>query len=206
MSSPEPSVPSWAVRLPDPARVLWGPPDLGPRRASGEADSLEPIDPVAEAREGGYADGFAAGLAQARTELGPAHDALGRLVAEIERELITVRRRAEGNLYAVGLAVARWLLLREFDADPTAVEPLIRRAVALLPVGAPVEIHANAADVEVLTNALALTEPDGRPIPVHWVADPELERGSFTLASPERIIDGRTDVALRTLYERLASD
>ena len=40
----------------------------------------------------------------------------------------------------------------------------------------------------------------------HWVVDPSLEAGSFRLVSPERIIDGRVDVALRALYERLASD
>jgi flagellar biosynthesis/type III secretory pathway protein FliH len=117
-----------------------------------------------------------------------------------------VRHRAEANLYALGLTVARWLLQREVTQDPAAVEPLIRRAVALLPAGAPVEIHANAADVEVLSNKVSLAEPDGRPIPAHWVSDPTLDRGSFRLVSPERIIDGRADVALRSLYERLTGD
>jgi hypothetical protein len=39
---------------------------------------------------------------------------------------------------------------------------------------------------------------------VHWIADPSLDRGSFRLSSPERLVDGRADVALRSLYERLA--
>ena len=39
-----------------------------------------------------------------------------------------------------------------------------------------------------------------------WVADPTLERGSFLVESPTRIVDGRIDAALRQLYERLDHD
>ncbi|MGE0441763.1 MAG: FliH/SctL family protein [Gemmatimonadales bacterium] len=202
-SSEPPTAPPWLQPGPAAERGPWGPPDL--RGADSAADAPE-IDPVEAVREAAFAEGFEAGRNQARAELQPAHDALARIVGEVEREILSVRRRAENNLHALGLAVARWLLLREVDADPLTVEPLIRRAIALLPAGTPVEIHAHPAEVELLTNALALTEPDGRTVPVHWVADTELERGSFTITSPERIIDGRTDVALRTLYERLVSD
>lgn len=204
MSSPEPTRPDWAVVTPS-ATGSWGPPELETFGAPFAHEAAAP-DPVAEARAAGYREGLAAGRVQARAELAPAETALAQLIGEIEREMVTVRARAEANLYAVGLAVARWLMLREVTADPTVVESLIRRAVALLPAGTPVEIHAPAGQVELLTNALSLTEPDGRPLPVHWVADPELEAGSFRLVSPERLIDGRADVALRGLYERLAGD
>ena len=55
-----------------------------------------------------------------------------------------------------------------------------------------------AASVE-----LELTEPDGRALIVHWVGDPTLDRGSFRVIGRERLVDGRVDVALRALYERL---
>lgn len=203
MSSPEPRLPAWATAPPPTGTGLWGPPELRP---AVDGEEPEVVDPVADAREAGFDDGFQAGVTQARAELQPAREALGRLVSEIERELGSVRHRAESNLAALGLSVARWLLEREVSADPTVLEPLIRRAVALLPAGSPVEIHGNPADVEVLSNTLALSEPDGRAIPVHWVTDPVLDRGSFRLVSPERLVDGRADVALRTLYERLAGD
>jgi len=75
--------------------------------------------------------------------------------------------------------------------------------VSLLPAGTPIEVRANPVDLTALGNHLDLREPDGRPLAIHWVADPAIERGSFTLASPERLVDGRTDVALRALYDRL---
>lgn len=206
MSSPEPALPSWAIAKPiEIPTGAWGPPEL---RARGEpaGTPITPVDPVTEAREQGFAEGFHAGIAQARAELEPAQQALARVLAEIDRELASARRRAENNLAALGLSVGRWLFEREVTADPAVLDPLVRRAVALLPAGSSVEIHGHPADVDVLSSTLALTEPDGRAVPVHWVADASLSRGSFRLISPERLIDGRADVALRTLYERLASD
>ena len=204
MSSPErPSIPHWAVVGEPPGEGPWGLPDLGgTARVAGEPGP----DPAEQAHQRGYDEGFADGVAQARRELEPARDAFAKAVGEVRREIGAARQRAEANIYALGLAVARWLMLREVANDPASVEPLIRRAVALLPPGSTIGIHANPGDVEALSQGLDFAEPDGRPIPVHWVADPSLDRGSFRLVSPERIIDGRVDVALRALYERLAGD
>lgn len=205
MSSPEPVRPPWAILGPMVGPGAWGFPELTPGPAGDPADA--PIsDPVEQAYDEGYRTGYQAGAHQARAELAPAEDALRRLVDQLQREIALVRPRAEANLYALGLAVARWLLQREIAEDATAVEPLIRRAVRLLPAGAGIVIHAGPADVAALSHQLGLAEADGRPLPVHWVVDPSLEAGSFRLVSPERIIDGRVDVALRALYERLAGE
>ena len=203
MSSPEiPGLPQWAVGADRPGAGSWGLPELG---SPGEPPAPD-VDPIDDARQRGYEEGFAAGISEARQELEPGREALRRVVGEVRREIGAARQRAESNLYALGTAMARWLMLREVTADPAAVEPLIRKAVALLPVGSTIGIHANPLDVEALSHGLDLEEPDGRSIPVHWIADPSLDRGSFRLVSPERIIDGRVDVALRALYERLAGD
>jgi flagellar biosynthesis/type III secretory pathway protein FliH len=90
--------------------------------------------------------------------------------------------------------------------DPAIVQNLVRRAVHMLPTTTMIEIRAHPADLEAMTANLQITEADGRPLPVHWIADSVLERGDFLIATPERLIDGRADVALRSLYERLASD
>lgn len=206
MSSPEPGRPSWAIVGPPVGPGAWGLPELTPGPAGADSADAPILDPVEQAYGEGYRVGHQAGAQQARTALAPAEDALHRLVDQLYREMVLIRPRAEANLYALGLAIARWLLQREIAEDPTAVEPLIRRAVRLLPAGSAVVIHAGPADVAALSNQLGLAEADGRPLPVHWVVDPSLEAGSFRLVSPERIIDGRVDVALRALYERLASD
>ncbi len=204
MSSPDPSsVPPWALIAEAPGQGPWGLPDFA---AAGGLAPEAPLDPLELAHQRGYEQGLAEGVAQARRELEPAREALVRAVGEIRREVGAARQRAEANLYALALALARWLMLREVAADPAAIEPLIRRAVALLPAGSTIGIHAHPADVEALSQGLGFVEPDGRSIAVHWVADVSLDRGSFRLVSPERIIDGRVDVALRALYERLAGE
>jgi flagellar assembly protein FliH len=157
-----------------------------------------------------YAEGFAAGqaegIARAAERLEPIRAALGNLLAAMERELVTARLGSEANVVALALVVAKWLFQRAVEADPTITEGLVRRAVALLPAGVPMEIRAHPDDLEALGPHLDLREPDGRPLVVHWVGDPTLERGSFQVTSPERLVDGRADVALRSLYERLAGE
>ena len=205
MSLPEPGRPPWAILGPQAGPGEWGCPELIPGQA-GTDGSGEALDPVEQASESGYRAGYQAGVHAARAEVDAVEDALRRLIAQLQQEMALIRPRAEANLYALGLAIARWLFQRELLDNPTAVEPLIRRAVQLLPAGSPVEIHAGPVDVEALSTHLRLAEADGRPLPVHWVVDAGLEAGSFRLVSPERIVDGRVDVALRALYERLASE
>jgi flagellar biosynthesis/type III secretory pathway protein FliH len=207
MSSPDPiEPPPWARPAPPPETGIWGPPDLaGQARHRVEIALDIPSDPLAEAQAEGYAAGFAEGRARATAELEPIRHLLANLIGSLERDQLSARQGAEQNVYALALAAARWLFQREVDHDTGVVEALIRRAVSLLPAGAPIEIRANPQDLAALGNHLELREPDGRALAVHWIADPAIERGSFTLASPERLIDGRADLALRTLYERLAA-
>jgi len=206
MSSPEPRVPvPWgSPEAPRPA-AEWGPPELA---SDGVGDSgLGAVaDPVGAAYARGVEAGFAEGMARAREELVPVREAFAILIQQIESELRTVRRVAGQNLTALALVAARWLFQREATLDPTMVQSLIHRAVGLLPAGIPIEIHASPGDLDALGSHLEPREADRRAGTIHWVADPGLERGSFRIASPERLIDGRADVALRSLYERLASE
>jgi len=204
MSSPELPVPlPWATReSPGPA-ADWGPPELASAWV-GDPTASPMVDPVSAAYARGVEAGFVEGRARAEQELGPLRDGLATLAQQLEGEVLTVRRIAGQNLTALALVVARWLFQREVALDPTVVEALVRRAVALLPAGVPIEIQVSPGDLESLGSQFELSEPDGRSIAVHWVPDPALDRGSFRLSSPERLVDGRADLALRSLYERLA--
>jgi hypothetical protein len=64
----------------------------------------------------------------------------------------------------------------------------------------------NPTDLEVLQGKLDQMEIAGRPLNVQWFEDGSLERGSFLLETPLRVVDGRTEDALRALYERLSHD
>jgi flagellar biosynthesis/type III secretory pathway protein FliH len=65
------------------------------------------------------------------------------------------------------------------------------------------DVRLHPADLEALGSSLDHLTPQGRGLTLQWVPDPALERGSFVVESALRVVDGRTDVALRTLYERL---
>jgi flagellar biosynthesis/type III secretory pathway protein FliH len=158
---------------------------------------------VAVAYSAGFEAGVAEGRAHAVTELAPVQTTFRSLIGSLERDQLAARQGAAENIYALALTVARWLFQREVEHDVGVVEALIRRAVSLLPAGTPIEVRGNPVDLRALGDHLEIREADGRPLAVHWIADPAIERGSFTLASPERLVDGRADVALRALYDRL---
>lgn len=206
MSSRDPvRPPPWVTPGPEPEAARWGPPTFDPRDDCSGAVGAGHADPAGEAYARGFEDGVARARASAATELAPVRDLLVALARELERERVVAAEDATANVAALALVVARWLFQREVTADSGVVQELVRRAVHLLPTTTAIEIRVHPADLDVMVNRLEIAEADGRPLPVHWIADPGLDRGGFTIATPERLIDGRADVALRTLYERLVT-
>ena len=207
MSSPEPiQPPPWGVPAPLGPAGEFHPPDLNGRVDLGDRTLpviAAELDPVAAAYSAGFEAGVAEGRVHAVAELAPVQTTFRGLIGSLERDQLAARQGAAENIYALALTVARWLFQREVEHDVAVIESLIRRAVSLLPAGVPIEVRANPTDLTALGSHLDLREPDGRPLSIHWIADPAIERGSFTLASLERLVDGRTDVALRALYDRL---
>jgi flagellar biosynthesis/type III secretory pathway protein FliH len=203
MSSSDPvRLPPWATPGEDPV-AAWGPPAIEGSRAQPAPASR---DPLTAAYTRGFEEGIAEGTARAEAELAPLAELLGGLARALERDQQRARAGAERNVAALAVVVARWLFQRDVEHDPAILADLIRRAVRLLPTANGIEIRGHPADIETLNGRIDFTEFDGRPWSVRWVADPTLDRGDFTLASPERLVDGRADVGLRSLYERLASD
>jgi flagellar biosynthesis/type III secretory pathway protein FliH len=173
----------------------------------GEALAGDPVqDELGQAYERGRADGLAEGAALTRQELRPALQALGRVAEVLQAERASFARTRERNLHAIALAVAGKLVQRELTAEPALVQDLLRRALELLPLDATLEVRLNPADLELVED---LRDDRGGAAParaIQWSADPALERGAFVLESPQRMVDGRFDVALRNLYDRLDHD
>lgn len=151
----------------------------------------------------GRREGRDEGAAEAREELRPVIEGLLRIAEHLQDLRDQALHEAEADLEALALAVARRLVQRELEADPGIVRRLVARALELLPVDAPIEIRAHPGDLETLAPALEAWSA-GRAL--RWTPDPALDRGSFVAETPRRVVDGRTDVALRTLYDRLRED
>ncbi len=211
MSLPDPPPTPWLVAREPAAPADWPIPDLQSGRAlSAGSDGRESLAPDATGEELAYERGHAAGMsdgyARAEQYAAPAREALVALVTALEAAQQSFARDWERNLHALAIAIAERLFEREIAVDPSLLRDLIRRASDLLPSEVSFDIRLNPDDLHALGEHLELYADDGRALPVHWIADHALDRGSFILDSPQRIIDGRADVALRNLYERLGHD
>jgi flagellar biosynthesis/type III secretory pathway protein FliH len=212
----------------DPART-WDPPALasaGSRKAAGPArpgtagpagwdlpelrataQALAPgSEAAAEAYERGFADGTRAGVARGEERLQAAVRTLQEGAAALAAARTPYVQDLERNLQALALAVARKLVLREIEADPAILTDLIRRALALVEPEAPLTVRLHPEDLELLREPVAALVSGEGIVDLRWVADRDLERGSFLLEGPQRVVDGRIDEALRSFYERLGHD
>jgi flagellar biosynthesis/type III secretory pathway protein FliH len=182
--------------------TAWCPPEITGVATPG-ATGETTRSPEAEAYALGHADGQRQGDARARSELRPVLQALAALAERLELSRDRFERDRERNLRGLALAVAHRLIVREVTAHPDLVQGLIAQALEMMPPDAPLDVRLHPADLQAIRADVDAMSGAGRAIPLHWVADPALERGSFFVESPARLIDGRTDTALRTLFERL---
>ena len=199
--------------------VAWAPPPLSRARpealvATGTGSWLLPdlggplaSPPPADASyEAGYADGLRDGVDQAGEQLQPTAAALRGILHTIEErrgEILGDRRR---DVEALALAVARRIVQHDIAADPTLVAVWITRAVALLPHDLHIDVRLHPEDLAALAGLRDTIVPADAGVVLHWIADPSVGLAGFVVESPQRLVDGRLDVALRDLYERFDAE
>jgi flagellar assembly protein FliH len=169
---------------------------------------IEEVEHQAYAR--GYQDGQLAGVqaeaARMRAALSAMDDALLRLQGEAEAWVGNARE----NVCAIAIAVARQVLMREIEGDPSMVAALATRALTEIPVDQPVIVRMHPDDLRVLESlpdeaGTSRASLNGDRSQVQWVADPRVARGGCLLEGRDRIIDGRIDTGLERLYRRLTA-
>jgi flagellar biosynthesis/type III secretory pathway protein FliH len=185
------------------AAAAWQPRDLRAAVAPPEPAAPAPPDPAEEAFRRGLAAGLREGGERAGHDLRPVIEALQQLCEHLEASRSEFERERERNLRALALVVAQKLVQREFEADPGLVRDLVGRALDLMPADAAVEARLSPRDLELLRGELERCGATARTAAIHWSGDESLARGSFVLETPLRLVDGRVDHALRSLYERL---
>jgi len=185
----------WPAAVPE----RWSPHDLGAGVATAAPADPGPTDLERAWREG-YAEGARRGQQEAESLLGPAGEALRGVVERIQGAEAAFARDRVRHVEALALAVARQLVQRELSADPARVRERVEKALELVPRDATIQIRMHPLDLDAV-QSIAATEDGG--VPLEWIPDPGLDRGDFVLETPQRIVDGRADVALRALFERL---
>ena len=153
--------------------------------------------------ERGYADGMRTGMEKAAREIGPATEAMMKAAVALDSVKDEFLRDLEGSVHALAVAIARQLVQREVAGDPSITRDLVRRGLELLPQDAAIEVRLHPVDLAQLGEELATKASRLEGSVIRCIEDPSLDRGSFLLESPFRLIDGRIDHALRSLYEKL---
>ncbi len=167
---------------------------------------------IATARAEGYAAGRDAGRSaeQVRlaTALTAAEQALDHLHAGESRWL----EQLEDNVCALAVAIARQVIGRELESDPSTLTDLLRRALSEFPIDQPVSIRVNPLDLAMLAASHPVDEGPGGTAAVapnretRWIADPTVISGGCIVEGRERIIDGRVDAALERVYRRMTGN
>ncbi len=166
--------------------------------------------PGAIAERNAYQRGVAAGIAEERARADQRCRNALQTVAHAAAQLESIQAQfvhdRERDLHGLAVAIARQMIQRELTLDPALTAELVRRALALLPLDTVIEVRLHPDDLTVLGSTVQEFAAPGRHLQLTWVGDPLLDRGGFVLETPARVVDGRADVALRQLYERLDHD
>lgn len=146
---------------------------------------------------------LAAGRAAGEDRVSRAVELLAAAAAQLHAIAHEFAHDRERSLHALAVAIARTIVQRELKTEPELVGELVRDAVARLPLDATLEIRLHPDDLALFEGGGPALLPEGRALEVRWVPDASIDRGGFVIETPQRLVDGRTDVALRALYERL---
>ncbi len=162
----------------------------------------EPIEPdVAQVEfERGLAQGKQDGQQEAEAMVASAMTAVRSVYDELSsarRSLVADNERA---VHTLAIAVARQIVQREIETDPTIVRDLVKNALDQVGDDGPTSVRINPADLQVVSDTGNQNDAAGA---IEWVPDATLERGSCVVEAPHRIVDGRVESALKELFHRL---
>ncbi len=155
---------------------------------------------VADARRAAFEEGRSAGRAEAQAA---ADRRVADAVTAVTQAAASIRHHAEHyagvleeNLVALATAVARHVIQREVQVDPSRIRALVQSALAEFP-------HENALKVRLHPLDHALLNDDAAYPEVTWIADARIVRGGCVVEGRERIVDGRIDLALEQVFRHL---
>jgi flagellar assembly protein FliH len=147
----------------------------------------------------GRADGERAARAGVDEEIASAMALLSEALNNVQLHESRWVSNAEENIAAIAVMVARHIVQREVNADPSFVRDVVQSAMAQYPLDQEITIRINPED---LNACRASIEEAGRR-EIRWISDATILRGGCLMEGRERIIDGRVDTALERAYRSL---
>lgn len=155
---------------------------------------------LAEARRTAFEEGRSAGRAEAELA---ADRRVANAVSAVTDAAGTIRQHQEQylgvleeNLTALACVIARHVIQRDVQLDPSQIRTLVQGALAEFPQEHALRVRLHPADHALLAGDSSYPE-------VSWVADPRVVRGGCVVEGRERIVDGRVDLALEQVFRRI---
>lgn len=185
----------------------WEPPSVGaeasvPEPAQAPGPTVYELEEIErQAREEGYAAGLAEGRAAAKKELDERLARLDAVCTAAARPLGAMDDTVERELALLATVIARRVIARELQLDPSLIERAVREAAAALPSATrQLRVWVNPADMDLLRE-LGAAEP-------HWRfgADPALKRGDCILESERSRLDARLSTRLAAVVDAVIGE
>jgi flagellar biosynthesis/type III secretory pathway protein FliH len=151
----------------------------------------------------GYRQGIEDGAREVETLYEQVVELAG-LVRQIEEAVRDRESGVEERVRVLALAVARVLMEGEVKLEPAEVTRILRRALAVFPPDAPLEIRMNPRDLSALVQPAEGEEhaPSmGPESAIVWQAASDLGPGEIVINAPDRILDGRVIPILERIWE-----
>jgi flagellar assembly protein FliH len=149
-----------------------------------------------DARQRGFAEGLAAGKAEAAARL----ERLNALVAAFAHPFQNLERAVEDEVVALAIELAEHLVRHEIERDASLLHGAVADCLGVL--------AANARDVTLYLNpedgALVQSELKGERYKI--ASDPKLGRGDLRLTSASSLVDGSIAARCREIIAAARAD
>ena len=154
-----------------------------------------------EAYQRGFSEGKNIGQQQAKAELQPVLDQLGKSLATLSSLRSRVRSEAEGDLLKLAISIARRVLHRELTLEPESIEGLIRVALEKLHSRELCRIRVHPDQESAIRNAL---ERFSNSQKVELVADSSMQCGDVIFETAHGNLDASIESQLREIERGFA--
>jgi flagellar assembly protein FliH len=154
-----------------------------------------------EAYQRGFAEGKSVGQQQAKGELQPVFDQLGKSLATLSSLRSRIRSEAEGDLLKLAISIARRVLHRELTLEPESIEGVIRVALEKLQSRDLCRIRVHPDQENAIRNAL---ERFSNSQKVELVADSSMQCGDVIFETTHGNLDASIESQLREIERGFA--
>lgn len=159
-------------------------------------------------REQGYQEGYQQGEQTALDDMQAtkqeALDKAQRLIKTSEQEVAQMFMDAEQQIVEIALAVAKKILAREIEDNPTTILPIVKEALSKVSDQNQILIRVNAEDYEMVLMAKRdLQLMVGRDNAINVTADHTVTAGGCIIETALGTVDARIDTKLELVQKAI---